>query len=127
MMLVTLIGVSVFALIQSVRIGILRAQLPRKSVNTINGILLPACDDFRWALETSRSGLRLQDEWVQYTLGDVVVNRREPNASNFLRTYSVRFKGSDRFAEGFAVKRYWKAIDHAFIQRKALTAMESAS
>jgi hypothetical protein len=92
---------------------------PRKSCNVIGGIVYPGYDDPRWKKTTGGTpGFSGYTVW--YTLNEITVSWNLNLSIIDLYRISVR----DFTAEGFPVKRYFKAIHHAYHQRVALEAIE---
>jgi hypothetical protein len=101
-------------LLQSLRVRQLRRLLwPPKSCNVIRGIVYPSPDDVRWKRTSAK-------ENVSYYLNDITVRMKAPDV--WFYTFAVEIEGFS--TRGFAVKRYWKAIDQAYLQRQALSSIE---
>ena len=110
-------------IIQTLRAHAYRRLLwPRKSCNVIGGIVYPGHDDPRWKKTTGGSpGCTGYTVW--YTLNEIKVSWTLRIATSDTYCASI----SDFMHEGFAVKRYFLAIHHAYHQRVALAEIEKDS
>jgi hypothetical protein len=107
---------SFLALLQTVRV-------PRrdKGANIISGTLLPPADDPRWKLADVQRGV----EEISYVLDKVKVRKIRAAEIDFNTwDWFVYIQGRKVFT-GLRVRRYFLHIERAYMQARALEAIES--
>lgn len=125
------------ATIQTLRMAALRRRVCPHGLNVIKNIVLPSHDDPRWTYKRSDTAVTLVSERSQlyelradthtFVLGDVRVTKQDTVSTEILDSYYMKvgetsFNG---FIIGFAIKRYWRAIQQEHVQRTASKSYEA--